>query len=135
LISLTNAIGVFITWVRRSQDAAYELSIYPVVFAVCAAVVLAFTRGRQKSTLLFVAGLFWLLFFLGGFLGRMQITSTDFVHSMRVTLKPWMAIVGLPWLALRAISEDKVPRLIHGTVIVASLGAAVGLVQYAVVPV
>ena len=129
LLSLTNAIGVFITWVRRSQNAEYELSIYPVVFAVCTALVLSFTKGRQRSTLLIVAWVFWLLFLLGGFLGSMQITATDIRSALRVTLKPWMAIVGLPWLALRAISEDKVPRLVHVTVVVGCVGTVIGLIQ------
>lgn len=127
-ISLTNPIGLFIAWMKRSQDETFQLSIYPAVFAICAAVVLVFSKPRVKSKLLVVAWVFWLLFFLCGFLGSMQIT-TDIRAALRVTVKPWMSLVGLPWLALRAVSEDKVPRLIHVTVILTCLGAAVGLLQ------
>jgi hypothetical protein len=65
-----------------------------------------------------------------GFLGQ-QITGTDLRDALRVTLKPWMALIGLPWLALRAVSEDKVPRLIHVTVILICIGGLVGLLQIA----
>jgi hypothetical protein len=129
LFSLTNVVGVIVGVMRRLHDAQYELSIYPIVFAICTAIVLAFTRGRKRSTLLIVAFGFWLIYFLGGFLGVNQITATNISHTLRLTLKPWMAIVGLPFLALRTISEDKVARLIHVTVVVTCLGAVVGLLQ------
>jgi O-antigen ligase len=67
---------------------------------------------------------------LGGFLVS-AVGKLDILYALRETVKPWMTIVGLPWLALRAISEDKVPRLIHVTVIVTCLGATVGLLQIA----
>ena len=131
LVSLTNAIGIVVSSVRRLEDDSYELSIYPIVFGVCMAVVLVFTKGRPKSTLLVVAWTFWMLYFLGGFLGTMQITAIDIRSTLRVTVKPWMGIVGLPLLALRAISEDKVSRLFHVTVIVTCLGSVVGILQVA----
>jgi O-antigen ligase len=131
LLSLTNVIGFIIIWMRRLHDETFEFSIYPVIFAVCTVIVLTFSKARARSKLLLVAWAFWLVFFLGGFLGSMQITALDFRASLRVTLKPWMTLVGLPWLALRAISEDKLPRLIHVTVLVTCAGAVVGLLQLA----
>jgi hypothetical protein len=131
VLSATNAIGFVTNLFRRLHDEAYELSLYPIVFAVFTAIVLAFSKSRVRSTLLAVAWVFWLLYFLAGFLGTQQTTGTDLRNALRVTLKPWMAIIGLPWLALRAVSEDKVPRLIHVTVIVTCFGALVGLLQLA----
>jgi hypothetical protein len=131
VLSATNAIGFVTNSFRRLHNEAYELSLYPIVFAVFTVFVLAFSKSRVRSTLLVVAWVFWLLFFLSGFLGPAQITGTDIRSALRTTLKPWMALIGLPWLALRAVSEDKVPRLIHATVIVTCLGALVGILQLA----
>jgi O-antigen ligase len=130
ILSLTNAIGVYVGIIKRVRhDETYELSAYPIIFGVCTVIVLAFSRGRLRSTLLVVAWVYWLLYFLGGFLGVLQITTIDLRSTLRVTVKPWMAIIGLPWLALRAISEDKVPRLIHVSVVLICFGAVIGFLQ------
>jgi O-antigen ligase len=129
ILSLTNAIGVYVVAVKRLQDDTFELSAYPIVFGICTVIVLAFSKGRVRSTLLVVAWAFWLTYFLFGFLGKNQMTGSDIRGTLRVAIKPWMTAIGLPWLALRAISQDKIPRLFHVTVIVICLGAGIGFLQ------
>ena len=122
VFSLTNAIGLYITYVRNARDESYTLSVYPVLFAVCATIVFAFSKPRKRSTILLAGWAFWLVFFLGGFLGPQQITAGKIVAFLRLTIMPWISIVGLPWLALRAVSEDKVAKFLRATVLVAAAG-------------
>jgi O-antigen ligase len=129
LLSMTNALGLYITYVRNVVDERYMLGVYPITFAVCAAIILAFTRGRQHSTILMAGWFFWLVFFLGGFLGSQQITATYVRATLEVVVKPWITLVGVPWLALRAISEDRVPRFLRATVVIAAIGAVLGVLQ------
>jgi O-antigen ligase len=129
VVSLTNAIALFITYIRNVGDERFTLGAYPVAFAVCAVLILAFTKGRQQSTVLWAAWAFWLVFVLGGFIGSQQITATGFRDILGITVKSWISLIGLPWLALRAISEDKIPRFFRGTVVVTAIGAVVGLLQ------
>ncbi len=129
LCALTNAIGLYVTYVRNARDDAYMLGLFPVLFAVCATLVLAFTKPRKKSTILMFAWAFWLVFFLAGFLGSQQITGTYIRATLEVTLKPWMTLVGLPWLALRAISQESAPRFLRATVLITAIGAMLGLLQ------
>jgi hypothetical protein len=129
LLTATNALGLVVMYLRGVYGERFVLGIYPVTFAVMAALVFVFSRGRNSSTILLASWMFWLLYFLGGFLGTEQITGTYFRATLEITLKPWMVIVGLPWLALRAITEDKFPRLIHATVLVGCAGAVLGVMQ------
>ena len=52
LVSMTNAIGLFITYVRNVSDQTYVLGAYPIAFAVSAVIIVAFSKGRQLSPLL-----------------------------------------------------------------------------------
>jgi hypothetical protein len=129
LLSLTDALALLVTYLRTQYGQQFELAIYPVTFAVMAAIVLVFSNGRQKSAIFLAAWVFWLTFFLGGFLGSEQATAANVRYTLQVTLKPWMSIVGLPWLALRVIPAEKVPRLVRASVLIGSIGAILAFVQ------
>ncbi len=129
LLSLTDALVLLVAYFRSLYGEEFMLAVYPVTFAVTATLVLVFSRGRQKSAILVAAWFYWLAFFLGGFVGSEQATATQVRYTLQVTLKPWMSMVGLPWLALRAISADKLPRLIRTSVVVGSIGGALAFVQ------
>lgn len=129
LLSLTNLLGLLVIYLKGIYGEQFVLGIYPVTFSITAVLVFAFSRGRHSSSILLASWMFWLIYFLGGFLGTEQLTATYVRTTLGITLKPWMAIVGLPWLALRAISEDKFPRLIHTVVLVGCAGAVLSVVQ------
>ncbi|MEX2140401.1 MAG: O-antigen ligase family protein [Pirellulales bacterium] len=129
LLNLTNAMWLLVTYLRGIYGDEFELAIYPLSVAIATALVLVFSKGRHYSPILLAGWGFWLVFFLGGFLGTEQLTLKYFRHTVEVTLKPWITLVGLPWLALRAISADKLPRLIRAAVLVSSVGAVLAFVQ------
>jgi O-antigen ligase len=129
VLSMTNAIGLYITYVRQVSDDRFHLGIYPIVFVVCAVLIFAFSRRRSVSSIWIAAWVFWVVYALGGFLGEQQITATYIRATLEVLVKPWIALIGLPWLAMRAISEDKVPRLLRVTVLLAAVGALFALLQ------
>jgi hypothetical protein len=129
LLSLTDALALFVTYVRSIYGDQFMLAVYPVTFAIAAVLVLVFSRRRQRSAILLAAWFFWLTFFLGGFLGTEQATATQIRYTLQVTVKPWMAIVGLPLLALRAIPAEAVPRLVRVSALIGSMGAVLAFVQ------
>jgi hypothetical protein len=129
LLALTNALGQLVWYLKSIYGEQFELAIFPVTFAIMAALVLVFSRGRHSSPILVAAWVSWLLYFLGGFLGTEQLTVSDIRTTLQVTLKPLITLVGLPWLALRAVGEDKFPRLIHATVLFTCVGAVIAFVQ------
>jgi hypothetical protein len=132
LLSITNIMAVVMWYVAQLTGVEQEFGIYPVTFGVCAALVLLFTRGRHHSPILTVAWIFWGIFAIGGFAGEYQLTGAYFRFVLETVIKPWMTIVGLPWLALRAISEDKAPRLIQATVLVMAIGSVIAIAQVAI---
>jgi O-antigen ligase len=129
LVTLVNALWLLVTYLRNLHGPEYQLGIYPISFAIAAVLVFAFSKGVIRSPVLLAGWCFWLIFFLGGFLGSQQITATHFRSTLEVTLKPWMVVVGLPWLAMRAISQDKLPKLIRVTVLVGCVGSIVAVIQ------
>jgi O-antigen ligase len=129
VLSLSNLLGLLVTYFGRVNDPTFELAVYPVAFAVCAVLVFAFSKGRHTSAILIAAWAFWLVYALGGLIGEFQLTGTDIRSVLRITVKTWMTIVGLPWLAMRAVSEDKAPRLLRATVLITAIGALVGVFQ------
>jgi hypothetical protein len=132
LLSLTNIMAAVMWYIAQVTGVEQEFGIYPVTFGICAALVLLFTKGRHHSPILTVAWIFWGIFAIGGFGGEYQLTGTYFRFVLEVVVKPWMTIVGLPWLALRAISEDKAPRLIKATVLVMAIGSVIAVAQVAI---
>jgi O-antigen ligase len=132
LLSLTNIMAAVMWYIATVSGVDQELGIYPVTFGICAALVLLFTRGRHHSLILTVSWIFWGIFALFGFAGEYQLTGTYFRFVLEVVIKPWMTIVGLPWLALRAISEDKAPRLIKATVLVMAILSLIAILQVAI---
>jgi len=131
ILSLTNIMAGVMRYVGVLMGAEQELGIYPVTFAICAALVLMFTKGQHHSPILVVSWIFWGIYAVGGFAGEYQLTGTYFRFVLEVIVKPWMTIVGLPWLALRAISEDKAPRLIQVTVLTMCVGSILAIAQVA----
>ncbi len=130
-LSLTNIMAGVMRYVGVLMGAEQELGIYPVTFAICAALVLMFTKGQHHSPILVVSWIFWGIYTVGGFAGEYQLTGTYFRFVLEVIVKPWMTIVGLPWLALRAISEDKAPRLLQVTVLTMCVGSVLAMAQVA----
>jgi O-antigen ligase len=129
LMSLANLSALVVTYLGRLRGERYVIGIYPVMFAVAMVIVLVFSKGRHKSPLLVAAWVYWTVFTLGGFVGQGQLTATNFRFILQVTVLPWITLIGMPWLALRAISEDKLPRLLRATVIVTCAGTVFGLLQ------
>lgn len=129
LASLMNVAALFTRYNSRVADQSYEAPSYPFIFAVGMLLVLTFTRGRGMSTYLWVAWGFWLVYALMGFIGQYQKTAISLYFIAKFVFKPWMSMVGLPWMAIRAISEDKLDRFIKTTVIATSIGAFLAMVQ------
>jgi O-antigen ligase len=129
LVTLINALWLLVRHLRQLHGSEYQLGVYPVFFAIAVVLVLAFSKGVNRSPVLLAGWCFWLIFFMGGFLGSQQITATHFRSTLEITVKPWMVVVGLPWLAMRAISQDKLPKLIRVTVLVGCIGSIVAFIQ------
>jgi hypothetical protein len=129
LLSLTNALGLLLTHLRWLYGDQFVLAVYPATFGVCMVLVLMFTKGVRQGPILWAAWTFWLAYFLGGFLGTEQSTGSDLRHVIQVVVKPWITMVGLPWLALRAIPAHRYPSLVRGLVLFSSIGAMVAVIQ------
>jgi hypothetical protein len=132
VLSMTNAIGLYVMYMRNVSDETYTLGAYPAAFFLSAGLILAFSRRRHKSTVWLVGWAFWAAFLLGGFLGPRQITAVHYRAMLEVTIKPWIAIIGVPWMAMRAVSQENVPRFLKFTVLLGAIGGALGLVQIVV---
>ena len=87
-------------YVRNVSDQTFVLSLHPVIFAVSAVIVFAFTKEIPYRHILVLGWILSGLYFVGGFIGPEQLTVTDTESVLRITVKLWISIVGFPWLAL-----------------------------------
>ncbi len=129
LFALTNIIAALSWHVESITEQQQQTAAFPILFALCAAVVLLFSKGRYHSPILVAAWICWGVWAVGGFAGEYQRTGEDFRSMMHLLVKPWMVLVGLPWLATRAITPERLPRLIRVTVGIGAFGAMLTTLQ------
>jgi O-antigen ligase len=106
-----------------------EYPINPIFFAACALFILPWTKGRGGYDYLPAAWTFVIVFSLLGFLGsRIPEGMTLYFHAQAL-LKLWISLVGFPWLATRAVPDDRVSAVVKVFVFVAALGAIFAIFQ------
>lgn len=119
--SLTN-IGALVTRVAKQESA-----INPIVFAIGMAVIIVLVKARGGGSYLRAAMFFIAIFALGGLLGP-ERTSDQYVMAMLIG-KTWIAIAGLPWLALRLADRTFSQRLAHATTLIGGAGSLLAVAQ------
>ncbi len=106
-----------------------SLPIQPVAFVLAGVMVLPLTRPKKGGAYFTMAWLFWILFAVGGFLGPHRLAGLTDKALWQLILKLWISLVGIPFLALRAISRDRLPMLLKATLVASAIGAAFSVLQ------
>lgn len=123
VLSLANVGGL----VQRVEKQ--ELPISPLMFAAAFLLVMPFTRAQRGFVYLSVAWTFVITYTVLGFLGPYRIVDVSDYSFAQLILKLWISVVGVPWLAIRAVSKDKLPVLVKAATLVATVGAVFAIAQ------
>lgn len=129
LLSLTNINALINRYNELGRGVYYDLPTYPFAFGAGMLLIFLFTGKRVGSTYLLVSWGFWVLYALFGFLGPGQKTEISVYFVGETIFKPWITYVGLPWLALRTITPETLPRLCKIAVSVVAAGGFLAIVQ------
>lgn len=101
-----------------------ELAIYPAATALVLLFVLATTKERSQGLYFWAAWSFWIFINLIGFVNATNINAGNYRLVFVSIIKSWINLIGIPWMAFRIISPDKLPRytkILVGTVTVGSI--------------
>jgi O-antigen ligase len=123
LISVANVGGL----VQRIN--AKDAALSPIAFCVAAVLVLPLTRARRGFAYLSVAWVFVTTYTIFGFLGPHRTVDFDDYYLAQLTVKLWISVVGVPWLAIRAVDKNRLPTLVRAAVLVVALGAMLAVLQ------
>lgn len=106
-----------------------SLPIQPVAFALTYVIVAPLTRPKKGGAYFTMAWLFWILFAVGGFLGPNRLAGVTDKALWQLILKLWISLVGVPFLALRAINRERLPMLLKATLAASAIGAIFSILQ------
>ncbi|MDZ4818032.1 MAG: hypothetical protein SGJ20_03565 [Planctomycetota bacterium] len=129
-VSLVNLTAISSTANREMGVVGGPTSyIYPGLFLICSVVILALTTPRDRSVLMNMLWVYFLVYFFGGFVSGTGVGNANPIQLAQNIIKPAMSVVGLPWLALRAVSKEKLAGFLRGTVLITALVTTLGLIQ------
>lgn len=106
-----------------------ELATYPFATAILLAFVLATTKERSEGIYFWGAWSFYIFFTLIGFVNATSVNTGNYRLVFVDLIKPWINIIGIPWMAFRIISPEKLPRYTKLLVITMCVGSVMCLAQ------
>jgi O-antigen ligase len=108
-----------------------ELATYPATTALVLLFVLATTKERSQGIYFWSAWTFWIFFNLVGFVNATSVSAENYRVVFVTMIKSWINLIGIPWMAFRIISPDKLPRYTKILVVTVAVGSIMCLVQTA----
>ena len=106
------------------------IPINPLMFALIAVPVFAFSRKPRERFAYFVtAWLFWIVYAFFGFFGPFDLTRHEPYVTLQEIFKHWISLVGIPILATRAVSEQRLPQYARIITILITIGSVFSIVQ------
>jgi hypothetical protein len=106
-----------------------SLAIVPFTTALLLLMVLVSSKERSQGTYFWVAWSFWIFGSLIGFVNPTNVTSENYRSVFQFIIKSWISLIGIPWMAFRVISPDKLPRYTKILVLSAGVGSIMCLLQ------
>ena len=105
--------------------------INPLMFAIIAVPVFAFSRKpRERSAYFATAWLFWVVYAFFGFFGPYDLTRHEPYVTLQEIFKHWISLVGIPILAVRAVSEHRLPQYARIITMLITIGSVFAIVQF-----
>lgn len=117
-------IGGIITQIYRQESP-----INPIAFGIAAALIVPFTRGIRGFTYLHVGWAYVLIYSVMGLLGPYREVDVADYYFWQLTVKLWISVVGIPWLAARVVDKDRLPMLVKWSTLITALGALFAMLQ------
>jgi O-Antigen ligase len=126
------ALNGFVVFNRLAfADGGAERPTYPFVTLIVLLVVLGTTKERSQGLYFWAAWSFWIIINLIGFVNATSVSSENFRLVIQVVVKSWITLIGIPWMAFRIISPDKLQRYTKLLVLTGTVGSVMCLVQTA----
>lgn len=110
---------------------ATELATYPVATALVLLFVLATTKERSQGLYFWAVWSFWIFFNLVGFVNATNVSAENYRLAVQSMVKTWITLIGIPWMAFRIISPDKLLRYTKLLILTVTFGSIMCLVQTA----
>ncbi len=129
---VTVALNGFVVFNRvYFAGGGTELASYPAATALVLLFVLATTKERSQGIYFWSAWSFWIFFNLVGFVNATSVSSENYRSLFMGIIKTWINLIGIPWMAFRIISPNKLPQYTKLLLIAATVGSVMCLVQTA----
>lgn len=129
---VTVALNGFVVFNRvYYAGESKELASYPAATALILLFVLATTKERSQGLYFWAAWSFWIFVNLIGFVNATSVTAENYRWVIVSIIKSWISLIGVPWMAFRVISPDKLPRYTKLLVVTATAGSLMCLAQTA----
>ncbi|MGC4005807.1 MAG: O-antigen ligase family protein [Pirellulales bacterium] len=93
-------------------------------------IVIPATKERARGPYFWTTWIFWLTYVLFGFAGLANFQGTTTRLILQTVVKLWICIIGLPWLAFRTISPDRLPALHKAITGMMCAGALLAIYQF-----
>jgi O-antigen ligase len=108
-----------------------ELPIYPIIVTLTMLFVLFFTKPRPTSRYFVISWAYYFLYIFFGFIALAIHYKANFPFKflVEVTLKPFLALLVVPWIIYRTVSPDKLPRFQMFLTIATAIGALLSVWQ------
>ena len=126
-VSALNGYLVF----NRTLTAGREVEIpsFPILTAIALLLVLGTTKERSQGTYFWAAWTFWIMVTLFGFVNAQSVNEDNYRLVIQVIIKSWIGIIGVPWMAFRVISPEKLPAYSKYLVLLVAVGSIISLMQ------
>lgn len=108
-----------------------ELAIYPATTAFLLLFILATTKERSQGLYFWAAWSFWIFYNLIALVNATSLTADSIYYALPGVVKSWINLIGVPWMAFRIISPDKLPRYTKILVFTTAIGSVMCLIQIA----
>ena len=132
LLFVTVALNGFVV-INRLYYAGEgkQLATYPFVTGIVLMFVLTTTKERSQGLYFWSAWSFWIIVNLIGFANAENVTADNYRLVFVSIIKTWITLIGIPWMAFRIISPDKLPSYTKLLVLTTTAGALMCLLQTA----
>jgi O-antigen ligase len=127
---VTVALNGFVVF-NRVFFPGRELASYPAATAAVLLFALATTKERSQGVYFWAAWSFWIFYNLVGFVNATNVSSENYRLVFVSMIKSWTNLIGIPWMAFRIISPDKLPKYTKLLIITATVGSIMCLLQTA----
>lgn len=108
-----------------------QLATYPFVTAIVLLFVLATTKERSQGIYFWSAWSFWIIVNLIASVNAENVNAENYRWVFVHIIKTWITLIGIPWMAFRIISPDKLLLYTKLLVVTATVGALMCLAQTA----